>query len=102
MATPQFNFRLPTEQADSLRLMAKIYGASTPAAFLREMIGAMCSADVEKVKGFVARIVQKSGEQLTLQLNASLDAVAGAQKPAQEPRKERARRRGRGRGRRAS
>lgn len=102
MPTPLFNFRLPREQADSLRLVAKIYGAPSAGGFVREMVMAMCSGQPEQIKAFVGRLIQKSGEQLTLQLTAPLDAVVAAQKPAQKPRKQAKGKRGGRHARRAS
>lgn len=95
--SPRFTFRLPQKDKDALAEMAKLYGAASPGGFLAEMVGAMCSNDMERVKGFVGRLVAKAGEQLTLQLNATVDhaaaragkpqAAAAAGKPAQKPRK---------------
>lgn len=78
MPTPHFAFRLPAEKAAALREMAKLYGAASTSEFLREMVGAMCSGDVEQVKVFNGRLFQRIGEQLTLKLNATLDTVAPA------------------------
>jgi len=71
--TPVFTFRLPVDQAAALREMAKIYGAPSPSAFLRDMVGSSCSGDSEKIKAFNARLFKGMGEQLTLKLNASID-----------------------------
>jgi hypothetical protein len=74
MATPPvFTFRLPVEQAAALREMSKIYGAPTPSAFLREMVGASCSGDGEKIKAFNSKLIKGMGEQLTLKLNSLVD-----------------------------
>jgi hypothetical protein len=75
MPTPHFNFRLAEDKANSLREMAKLYGAPNTSEFLREMVGAMCSGDVEQVKAFNGRLFQRIGEQLTLKLNATFDKV---------------------------
>lgn len=76
MPTPSFTFRLPAEKAAALREMAKLYGAGSSGEFLREMVGSMCSGDVEQVKAFNGRLFQRIGEQLTLKLNAALEPVA--------------------------
>jgi hypothetical protein len=96
MPTPHITFRLHPDKAKTLREMAKVFGSPTASDFLREMVGAMCSGNVEEVKAFVGRLIQRSGEQLTLQLNASLDVVAKApeaprkaRKTSRKPRKER-------------
>lgn len=88
MATPVFNFRLPVDQANGLREMAKVYGAKNTSDFLREMVGAMCSGQPEQIKAFVGRLIQRAGEQLTLQLTAPLDAVTKAQKPVKKAKKK--------------
>lgn len=97
MPTPHFSFRLPVDQADSLRDMAKLYGAKDTSSFLREMVGAMCSNDMEKVKAFNGRLATKMGEQLTLKLNAVLDEATGAGKKAKKARKVAQGRKGGGR-----
>lgn len=84
MPSPIFTLRLPQKDREALDHMAKVYGAPSSGGFVAEMIGVMCSGDVERVKSFVSRLIQKSGEQLTLQLNATLDSVAQPlAKPAQ-------------------
>jgi hypothetical protein len=75
MPTPSFTFRLPSEKAAALREMAKLYGAGSAGEFLREMVGSMCSGDVEQVKAFNGRLFQRIGEQLTLKLNATFDKL---------------------------
>jgi len=87
MPSPQFSFRLPQKDKDALAEMAKVYGAPSPGAFCAEMVGAVCSGDMERVKAFNAKLIKGMGEQLTLKLNGALDAAVGAEKPAQEPRK---------------
>lgn len=88
MATPLFNFRLSVDQAAGLREMAKVYGAKNTSEFLREMVGAMCSGQPEQIKAFVGRLIQRAGEQLTLQLTAPMDAVIKAQKPVKKAKKK--------------
>jgi len=67
--------------------VSKIFGAVSPGAFCAEMIGAICSGDLERMKSFNARLVRGMGEQLTLKLNTAMDAVAEAGKPAKKARK---------------
>ena len=66
---PFFGFRLPEQDAQSLRLMVKIYGAPTNAAFLREMVGAMCSGEVSRISAFNQKLMRAIGEQLSLDLH---------------------------------
>jgi hypothetical protein len=89
MPTPHFTFRLHPEKAKALREMSKVFGSPTASDFLREMVGSMCSGKPEEVKAFVGRLIQKSGEQLTLQLNASLDVVLPPREAPQRARKAR-------------
>lgn len=94
MPSPVFTLRLPQKDREALDLMAKVYGAPSSGGFIAEMVGVMCSGDVERVKAFVARIIQKTGEQLTLKLNAALDesvnvSNVGDVKRAIKPRKRR-------------
>lgn len=72
--TPNFVFRLPTPEREALIEMSKLYGAESPSAFLRDMIGAMCSGDLARVKEFNGRLVRAAGEQLILTLNAAVDS----------------------------
>jgi len=83
--TPHFAFRLPVDQAAALREMAKIYGAPNTSTFLREMVGASCSGDTEKIKAFNAKLFKGIGEQLTLKLSASIDEAMSAPSPLPLP-----------------
>lgn len=74
--TPNCVFRLPSEERASLDEMAKIFGAANTSAFLREMVGAMCSGKTERVAEFNAKLIRAAGEQLILKLNAPLGPVA--------------------------
>jgi len=76
MPTPLFNFRLPTSERLALVEMAKLYGSANVSAFLREMVGAMCSGDVERVRKFNVQLFQKVGEQLALKLTAPAEEMA--------------------------
>jgi hypothetical protein len=99
MPSPQFSFRLPEKDKASLLEMSKVYGAASPGAFCAEMVGVMCSGDMERVKAFNAKLIKGMGEQLTLKLNAALDSATGAEKPQPQPLN--AVKRGKGAGRRA-
>lgn len=83
--TPLFTFRLPADQAAALREMSKIYGSPSPSVFLREMVGASCSGDTEKIKAFNAKLFKGIGEQLTLKLSASIDEAMSAPSPLPLP-----------------
>jgi hypothetical protein len=87
MPSPKFSFRLPEKDKASLLEMSKVYGAPSPGAFCAEMVGVMCSGDMERVKAFNAKLIKGMGEQLTLKLNLALDGATEAQKPANKPRK---------------
>lgn len=73
MPTPILNFRLPDAERAALVEMSKLYGSKNVSEFLREMVGAMCSADANRVKAFNIRLFSKVGEQLALKLNATID-----------------------------
>lgn len=83
--TPLFTFRLPVDQAVALREMAKIYGAANTSIFLREMVGASCSGDTDKIKAFNAKLFKGIGEQLTFKLSASIDEAMSAPSPLPLP-----------------
>jgi len=87
MPSPKFTFRLPEKDKAALLEVSKIYGAVSPGAFCAEMIGAVCSGDMERIKAFNAKLIRGMGEQLTLTLNGALDAATGAEKPAKKARK---------------
>lgn len=67
--------------------VSKLFGAVSPGAFCAEMIGAICSGDLERIKAFNARLVRGMGEQLTLKLNTAMDAAFEPHKPAPAARK---------------
>lgn len=100
MPTPLFSFRLQREKAAALREMATLYGSRNPSEFLREMVGAMCSNDLEQVKAFNTRLFQRMGEQLTLKLNATLDATAAPVPILAQTRAAKPKAKGKKRGRR--
>jgi predicted DNA-binding protein len=75
MPTPLFNLRLSPKVQDGLKALAKVYGAPNTTSFVREVLEVMVSNDIEQLKAFVGRLIQKQGEQLTLQLNAVVDAT---------------------------
>lgn len=87
MPSPKFTFRLPEKDKAALLEVSEIYGAVSPGAFCAEMIGAVCSGDMERIKAFNAKLIRGIGEQLTLTLNGALDAATGAEKPAKKARK---------------
>jgi len=87
MPTPLYALRLPQKTQDDIAELAKVYGAPTGRAFAREILEVMTSGDMEKVKAFNARLVQKVGEQLTLKFNAMVDAASEPQKQAKKGQK---------------
>ncbi len=91
MPTPNFVFRLPVPERAALLEMAKLYGSPNVSAFLREMVGAMCSGSPERVKDFNVRLFSKVGEQLALKLSAPAMEMAAAapERTARKPRKKR-------------
>lgn len=70
--TPVFSFRLPSAERENLVEMSKVFGAPNPRAFLREMVGAMCSGDGERVRAFNTKLIHAVGEQLVLRLHGPL------------------------------
>ena len=54
--SPLFNFRLPEVDQQKVATMARVYGAATPSAFVREMVVAMCSEDVAQAHAFIGRL----------------------------------------------
>ncbi len=91
MPTPIMNFRLPQAERDALHEMARIYGAKTTSDFLRDMVGAMCSGDAERVKAFNVRLFSKVGEQLGLKFSEPLAAQFPGE-PSREVRSSRGKR----------
>jgi len=90
MPTPIFSFRLPLVERENLVEMSKVYGAPNPRAFLREMVGAMCSGDPLRVREFNVKLIHAAGEQLVLRLHGP---VPGKLVPL--PKKGRKKKRGR-------
>jgi hypothetical protein len=81
MPSPIFSFRMPAKDRAALNEMAKLYGAPSSGAFVAEMVGVMCSGDVERVKAFVGRLIARAGEQLALRFNTMLDEAKPEPKP---------------------
>lgn len=79
MPTPMFNFRLPKADADALRMVAKVYGAPNPSAFLREMVGAVISGEPKKTGDFLSKLMVKMGEQLAFEFAQKATIHAGQQ-----------------------
>jgi protein required for attachment to host cells len=74
-----FNFRLPKADADALRMVAKVYGAPNPSAFLREMVGAVISGEPKKTGDFLSKLMVKMGEQLAFEFAQKATKHAGQQ-----------------------
>lgn len=69
MPLPVFNFRLPREQAEQLKLMALVYsGSGSTGVLLRDMVGAALSGDRHVMAAFNSRLLGRLGEQLTLDM----------------------------------
>jgi len=67
--SPVFTFRLPVEQADQLRGIARVYSDSGSCGILlRDMVGASLSGDAGTMAAFNRRLLGRLGEQLTFDL----------------------------------
>lgn len=98
MPTPLFAFRLAKPEQRKLAEMARIYGSPNPSAFVREMVGAICSGDMGTVNGFLGRLGEKLTGQLTLEFQRkALAELQATREAAPRPAKPRKRRRPRGR-----
>ena len=84
--SPKLTFRLPVGEREALSEMSKLYGSANVSEFLREMVGAMCSGELERVKAFNVQLMSKAGEQTALDFHSTamskLDELAGAHKRA--------------------
>jgi len=85
--SPIFTFRLPAADLESVRELAKVYGAASTGAFIAELVGVVCSGDSARLTAFHTRLIQRVGEQLTLDLSAAMEAARTARKPAKQARK---------------
>jgi len=92
MPTPLIAFRLPAIERAALEEMAKLYGSPNMSAFLREMVGAMCSGDVKRVQTFNVQLFQRVGEQLALQLTAPAMEMSAGSKSLHAKRTKRTKR----------
>jgi hypothetical protein len=88
MGTPLYTLRLPQKVQEDLSVMAKVYGLPNGRAFLREVAEVMTGGDLERVKGFNARLCKGMGEQMALDFNQALDVAAEGKKQVQKPRKK--------------
>lgn len=79
---PVFTLRLPVAVHAEIRDMAKVYGATSPRAFVRELLLAVLSGDPRQVAEFNSRLITRMGEQLVLDLTqkANQEAEESAKK----------------------
>ena len=91
MPTPTFTFRLPRADQEALAEMAKLYGSKNSSEFARELVGVMCSGDMERIKTFNGRLIARMGEQLTLKFNAAVDSANAVNAKAKAKAKRRRR-----------
>lgn len=89
-AKPIVACRLPRPTLRRLRLVAKLYGAESPSAFLRDMLTAILSEEPSGSSAFLSRLGMALGQQ------RQLDLFAEAQKQAEAARSPRKRVRSRG------
>lgn len=87
MPTPIYAIRLSRETREALSEMARVYGSSSPAEFIRVMLTAICSGDAAKIAAFNRELFGRMGEQLTLDLLASQPAEKPAPQALPAPRK---------------
>lgn len=93
MRTPLFQFRcdLPTQRR--IREVAQIFGASSPADFMRQLVRAIIGTDQNLTLEFTQRLGRRLTDQMQLELVAAQERAARPRKRAQKGRK------GAGRGR---
>jgi hypothetical protein len=66
-------------------MMAKLYGSPSVSAFLREMVGAMCSGDDSRASAFNVRLMEKATGQMALALQVEAQRKASIEsKPSIE------------------
>lgn len=96
MAHPYFAFRLPREERETLRQVAKTYGAPNVSVFLRDMIGALAGKDEARSKAFYERLMKGAVHQLELDLEnqakANVAKKAAVRSPNRTKRKKGGRR----------
>ena len=85
--SPIFTFRLPAEDLESVRQIAKIYGSPSTGSFIAEVVGVICAGDAARLTAFHTRLIQRMGEQLTLDFSAAMEAARTPSKPAKQARK---------------
>lgn len=90
MPTPTFALRLSLKTQADLAALSKVYGSPNPRAFAREILEAVTSGDMERIKAFNQRLITRMGEQLVLRLNAVVDTP-----PKGNERRKRGRKRAR-------
>jgi hypothetical protein len=64
--TPLYTLRLPQKTQDDLADISRIYGATSPRAFAREILEVATSGDLSKLQAFAERLMKATGEQLML------------------------------------
>ncbi len=68
MPTPLFNMRLPTADRRNLERVAKLVGAKSASGFASYALGAICSGDEERVRGFLENLMRGISGQMALKL----------------------------------
>ena len=77
--TPNLVFRLPFAERAQLDSMAKLYGSPSVSAFLREMVGAMCSGDESRASAFNVRLMERATGQMALALQVEAHRKASVE-----------------------
>ena len=101
--TPNLNFRLPSSERVQLEEMAKLYGSPSVSAFLREMVGSMCSGDEHRANAFNARLIERATGQMALALQVEVKRrVSSAKKALKTHKAHKARKKRKGRNERTT
>lgn len=78
---PRITIRMDEQDIAHLRDASRVYGAADVSAFVREMLHAVLSADVNERLRYVHALAVKLGEQLTLPLSEAARTTRTARKP---------------------
>jgi hypothetical protein len=78
MAIPPYTLRVSFELRAKVEAIAEIYGSRTAPEFIRELLGAVCSGDLNQAQAFQSRLAEK----LTGQMQLEIEAARNVGKPA--------------------
>ena len=96
---PHYTIRLQPQLKLKVDEISIIYGAVSTSAFVRDLLAAVCSGDLETATAFQTRLADKMSGQLQLEIQAKMTELDAREVPVQPKRRALKRKGGRSAGR---